>query len=180
MNTMIDVHVLTLPNDRQDWFKQCMASSQNQPIEVHVLAGVQGHIGKGRVNGFMAGKKPYVSLVDPDDIVTQNGFRDCLALLQEHPELHGAYTAEDQSYQDDFGVWRVKKADPMKGSLVHHLLVLRREVAEQYFMDLLDHPQYPETAMLNHMKRDGVNLGYTHSVGYVWRRYQKVFNYGKY
>ena len=94
--------------------------------------------------------------------------------------MHGAYTAEDQSYQDDFGVWRVKKADPMKGSLVHHLLVLRREVAEQYFMDLLDHPQYPETAMLNHMKRDGVNLGYTHSVGYVWRRYQKVFNYGKY
>lgn len=172
---MIDVHVLTLPNDRQDWFEQCMMSLRNQPIEVHVLAGVQGHIGKGRVNGFMAGNKPYVSLVDPDDIVTQNGFQDCLKLLQDQPRLDGAYTAEHQFYFSDEGQWTLKKAQPERGSAVHHLLVLKREVVMDYLSDLRFEPQYPETRMLAHMKKDGINLGYTGTVGYVWRRYKKRF-----
>jgi hypothetical protein len=64
-----------------------MASLRKQPITLHVLAGVKGHIGKGRYNGFQAGRHPYVSLVDPDDLVTKNGFRDCLELLQDCPDL---------------------------------------------------------------------------------------------
>jgi len=172
---VIDVHLLTLPNDRQDWFDQCMASLKHQPITLHVLAGVKGHIGKGRFNGFSIGEQPYVSLVDPDDIVTQNGFSDCIKLLQERPELDGAYTAEDQVYQDDLGIWRVQKAKPERGSHVHHLMVLKRDVVNQYLTDLLFESQYPEIRMLQHMKKDGVNLGYTGTVGYVWRRYQKRF-----
>jgi len=172
---MIDVHILTLPEDRQDWFEVCMASLRNQPIELHVLAGTKGHIGKGRATGFQVGEHPYVSLVDPDDWVTPNGFRDCIKLLNEHPEFHGAYTAEHQYYQDDSGVWTLKKADPKRGSRVHHLMVLKRDVVNQYLNDLLFEPQYPETRMLQHMQKDGIQLGYTGTVGYVWRRYQKRF-----
>ena len=173
---MIDVHLLTLPNDRQDWFDQCMASLQNQPITLHVLAGVKGHIGKGRFNGFQTGDHPYVSLVDPDDMVTPNGFTDCLNLLNSDPKLDGAYTAEHQYYFSDEGQWTIKPARPERGSAVHHLLVLRRSVVNQYLNDLLFDPQYPETRMLKHMKKDGINLGYTGTVGYVWRRYKKRFN----
>ena len=174
---MIDVHLLTLPNDRQDWFEQCMASLKNQPITLHVLAGVKGHIGKGRYNGFSVGEHPYVSLVDPDDWATPNGFSDCLKLLTERPELDGAYTAEHQCYLEDDGTWKLVKATPERGSPVHHLLVLKRSVIEQYASALLFEPQYPETAMLKKMQTDGINLGYTRSVGYVWRRYQKRFHH---
>lgn len=172
---MIDVHILTLPSDRQDWFEICIASLKEQPITLHVLSGTKGHIGKGRYHGFSFGQQPYVSFVDPDDLVTRNGFKDCLELLNKQPMLDGAYTAEDQCYKDNKGVWRVKKAKPEQGSPVHHLLVLKRSLVEQYASDLLFEAQYPETRMLQHMKSDGVNLGYTQSVGYVWRRYRKEF-----
>lgn len=172
---MIDVHLLTLPNDRQDWFDQCLCSLRQQPIALHVLPGVKGHIGQGRCRGFSVGTQPYVSLVDPDDLVTANGFRDCLRLLVQQPELDGVYTAEDQLYLDDDHHWKVKKAQPEQGSRVHHLLVLKRSVVEPYLTDLLMEEQYPETRMLLHMKQDGVDLGYTGTVGYVWRRYQKRF-----
>jgi hypothetical protein len=173
---MIDVHILTLPEDNQQWFEQCMASLRNQPIQLHVLAGTKGHIGQGRATGFGFGEQPYVSLVDPDDWVTPNGFHDCLKLLQSQPQLDGAYTAEHQVYFSDEGQWTLKKAQPELGSAVHHLLVLKREVVMDYLSDLRFEPQYPETRMLKHMKKDGINLGYTGTAGYVWRRYKKRFN----
>ena len=171
---MIDVHLLTLPEDRQDWFDQCIRSLQGQPITLHVLAGIRGHIGRARDAGFSIGTNPYVSLVDPDDWVTPNGFVDCLSLLKAFPELDGAYTAEDQCYQDRQG-WRIVRKDPQKGSRVHHLLVLKRSVYERYRDELLLEPQYPERRMVSHMARDGVKLGYTGTIGYCWRRYQKRF-----
>jgi len=82
----IDVHVLLLPDTNQEWWQQCQDSLRNEPINLHVVDGVTGHVGQGRAKGFALGTAPYVCRVDPDDLVLPGGFSACIEALDMHPE----------------------------------------------------------------------------------------------
>jgi hypothetical protein len=77
---MLDVHILTLPTSNREWFDQCVDSVMNAadragfPVDVHIVSGVLGHIGKGRAEGYALGHHPYVTFVDDDDFIICNAF----------------------------------------------------------------------------------------------------------
>ncbi len=49
----IDVHVLLLPDTNQEWWQQYQDSLRNEPINLHVVDGVAGHVGQGRAKGLL-------------------------------------------------------------------------------------------------------------------------------
>ena len=81
---MIDVHVLTHSGTRRDWLDQCLASLEDQPVVVHVVAGVEGSVGAGRAKGFALGSCEFVGYVDSDDYVLPGGYATSLAAMANH------------------------------------------------------------------------------------------------
>jgi len=79
---VLDCHVLMLP-DRDN--RLCLESVASERARVHLLDGIPGHIGKGRIKGYSLGDQPFVTYVDDDDMVTP-GLLDALHdYLEEHP-----------------------------------------------------------------------------------------------
>ena len=69
----IDVHLLTL-NEPAKWREACIASLTGAPIQLHILPGIPGRIGKARAAGYTQGILPLVSYVDPDDRYEASAF----------------------------------------------------------------------------------------------------------
>lgn len=128
---MLDVHILTLPTSNPEWFSACVdsvmeaAERAGYPVDVHIISGVLGHIGKGRADGYSHGHHAYVTCVDDDDYVLP------YALAQMRPHLcSGVYSAistpeyiERNGYRED-------------GKQRHHLIAYKRNV-------VIDHTQWP-------------------------------------
>lgn len=74
---MIDVHILTLPNDNPDWFAQCLESLRDEPITTHIVSGIPEDIGNARADAFRLGNSGYVSFVDPDQRLPICGYHRC-------------------------------------------------------------------------------------------------------
>lgn len=101
---MLDVHILTLPDTRRDWQEQCIASVNlaaslaGYPVHVHVVPGIEGHLGQSRAAGYAAGTAPWKCYADDDDYVLPRAFevlgrylgRDVAAIFpREHVEQNG-------------------------------------------------------------------------------------------
>ena len=87
---IVDTHVILLPDTHQQWWQDCRRSLTGEPIRLHVVEGVRGHIGKGRAEGFRRGDAPYISCVDPDDLAIPGAYAACIEALEQHPEACGA------------------------------------------------------------------------------------------
>ena len=90
----VDTHVILMPDTQRNWWEECRGSLEGESINLHIVKGVKGHIGKGRVEGFNRGTSPYISYVDPDDLVIKGAFQACIDVLDKTPEACGAYTSE--------------------------------------------------------------------------------------
>lgn len=124
---MIDVHILTMPNDNQDWFAQCLASLKEEPICVHQVPGKLEDIGNARADAFKLGNSEYVSFVDPDDYVLPGGFEQCYQQLEAHPEADAAYTFEYTA-----GIAGKYAVHQQPHEWAHHLVVFRRSAIEEH------------------------------------------------
>lgn len=77
---MLDVHILQSPDTRKDWSEQCMSSvrlaadNAGYDVNIHVLPGVPGHIGRARAKGYALGNSRWKTFVDDDDYVLPNAF----------------------------------------------------------------------------------------------------------
>jgi hypothetical protein len=153
---MLDVHVLTIPSYPAEFIAECEASIAAAverapfPVQVHVLAGEVGHIGRGRARGYALGTFPYVTCVDCDDYLLPDAFSNMADALKQYPSA--VFTPE-----------RVltSNGELTPGLDRHHLMVLKRE-------HLIDHatwPVYGDLAQLYAI--DGIQLD---EPGYVWRR----------
>lgn len=171
---MIDVHVLTLPNDRQDWFKQCMMSLKDEPVNVHILDGVVGNIGQARVNGFTQGDAKFVSYVDPDDYVLPGGFAAGIQALEENPSIPCAYT-----YEYRLGINESIRSYNSFHRAPHHLLMFRRELIERYFSELVMQKYTPEPWLLRQLGKDFGHraLWEITEPHYVWRLHDKSWTW---
>lgn len=89
----IDVHMLVLGTEREDWKAQALASIPREICNVHVVDGIRGHLGRARARGYRQGTCEYVSFVDPDDWVESDTFERCLEFLDNH-RVCGVVTEE--------------------------------------------------------------------------------------
>jgi hypothetical protein len=171
----IDVHVLLLPTTDPILWRECLQSLENEPVNIHVAEGVPGHIGKARYGGFSQGTSPYVSCVDPDDLVIPGAFAACLETLEAHPEACGVYTDELIIDHDGKvvkpGIWSQAPWNPLfqlEPKYLHHIYVMRRCFVEKYYLELLRWPSMPEFILKGLITAHGpwIHVG---RFGYKWR-----------
>lgn len=173
---MIDVHVITLPHERHEWFDKCVLSMDGEPITLHHVDGVQGNIGAGRAEGFSRGTHDLVSFVDPDDWVINRGFSVCLQYMKVHPNTACVYTRENIAYGDS-GVVTESGSDkylqhlgtPQEATEAHHLVVFRRAAIEPWITQLADYRFLPEP-FLKTMVLQTYGLDFLDFAGYMWRK----------
>lgn len=89
----IDVHMLVMGSEREDWMAKALASIPRDICNVHVTDGIKGDVGKARVKGYRLGTCEYVSFVDPDDWIEPGTFEKCLAYMEEK-NARGVVTEE--------------------------------------------------------------------------------------
>ncbi len=175
MSHDIDVHVLLLPSTNQEWWQECQESMQGEPVNLHLVDGVEGHIGKGRAKGFAEGTAPYVSCVDPDDLVMPGAFSACLEALDANPEACGAYTdellinAKDKVIKP--GVFSGMPWNPLlqlEPQYLHHVYVIRREFVQKYLLELRRWPGMAEFVLKGLLPAHGPWI-HVNRMGYKWR-----------
>lgn len=91
---MIDVHILTMPYENKQWLQDCLKSLETEPVVTHVVPGIKGNVCAARKQAFTMGEQPYVSSVDPDDLVLPGCFSSALELLENNPNVAGTYCFE--------------------------------------------------------------------------------------
>lgn len=172
----VDVHIITLPSTDKGMWRFCEESLFKEPINIHMVDGVIGNIAEGRVKGFSQGSSPYVSFVDPDDMIIPGAFEACIKTLEKHHEAVGVYT--DELIMDAHGITRCPgqysrfswSPVMMKHPIyVHHLLVMRRSIVEKYFDAMLRHPKIPEYVLRGMMIEHGPWV-HVDRYGYKWRK----------
>lgn len=174
-NTKIDVHVALLPTTDKVLWRECLESLKDEPINIHIVEGVPAHIGRARYGGFAKGTSPYVSCVDPDDLVIPGAFAACLETLAAHPEACGVYT--DELIIDRVGnvirpgIWSETPWNPLfqlEPKYLHHVYVMRRCYVEKYYLELLRWPSMPEFVLKGLITAHGPWI-HVNRFGYKWR-----------
>lgn len=174
---MIDVHILSHPTqDRSVNLMQLLVKlRRSDEINVHVVKGIKGHIGRGRLRGFLEGTSEYVTFIDDDDDVDVAVLESCEAILDANPEVSGVHTAELIAHK---GQTRIAKSSVEDGGILglkdihqmHHLVVIRRKAMNDYLYKLSAWPNYCEDSLYILMMMEGHKFMYTDQVGYTWNR----------
>lgn len=172
---MVDTHVILLPTTDQALWKACQDSLNAEPVNLHLIDGVDGHIGRGRAEGFKRGTSPYVSCVDPDDLVIPGAFTACLNALEKHPEACGAYTdelvidAEGRTIRK--GLWSGREWNPLlqiEPQYLHHIFVMRRKFVQQHLDELQLWPYLADFILKGLLAAHGPWI-HVNGFGYKWR-----------
>lgn len=173
----IDVHVLHLPGENQEWADQCARSLVDEPINVFNLDGIYGDIRQARYEGYKQGTAPYVSFVDPDDFVHPGAFQVCLDAIKG-TEYGGVYTTSYVDNEDGtkclihpYRQW-TPRLQYSNFCEIHQLAVMRRDLVLQIFeqfyneMPLVVYHEaytYMQLSMISNWKAVDFN-------GYTWRK----------
>lgn len=129
----LDVHILTLPDTRRDWQRQCIASVElaaslsSLAVNIHVVPGVPGHLGRARAAGYAAGSAPWKCYVDDDDYVLPSAFN----VLAPHLAAEWAAIFPRELIEQN---GRFHKHTQGR----HHLWPVRAEIAQAF-----DHEAWP-------------------------------------
>lgn len=161
---MLDVHILTLPNSRQGWLRQCVASAKaaaakaDYPVHIHVVAGIDGHLGKARAKGYSYGSAPWKCYIDDDDYVLPEAF----VVLGDHldKDLAAVFPRE---YVEQNG----KRHGGTTGR--HHLWPVRSDLALSFEHDKW--PSMPDEMLRRHAASDPRGVLDIDDVLYVHRVY---------
>ena len=92
---MISVHILVKRDKSSEYSKKlekCIDSLKNQPVDVNVCDHIDGLVGLARTKAIEQSISEWVSWVDPDDYVIDNGFSACWNMIQDNPDCSAVYT----------------------------------------------------------------------------------------
>ncbi len=175
MNNPVDVHVLLLTGTNRRWWKLCRESLRDEPINLHLVEGIPGHIGQGRAKGFALGKAPYVSSIDPDDLIVPGAFQACVDILENNPLACGAYTDEllidQQGRILKSGIWSGLDWNPLlqlEPRYLHNVCVMRRCFVERYLLELKRWPNMSDFVLKGLLAAHGPWI-HLNRFGYKWR-----------
>lgn len=90
---MLDVHILQHPQYRRWKVGRCLDSCFSDRAHVHLLEGYDGHIGRGRIEGFSRGQQPFVTYVDDDDMLVPGTLDFLVGLLEQTPHAALVYVS---------------------------------------------------------------------------------------
>lgn len=177
VESKIDVHVLRHP-DRPEWMlQQALVSLAVEPVNVHVLDAVVGHVGRARIAGFAQGSAEYVSFVDDDDAVEPGLFARALAVLEDNPELAGVFFPERRWGLDGQLAPVPASAVPYSPTALvampgrfHHGLFRRYAVARHLHL-MRDWSIYPEPVLFAAMAAHWPLQALPDGPRYLWRRH---------
>jgi hypothetical protein len=176
---MIDVHVIHLPGENQEWWKLCEKSLEDHPITLHHVDGYVGDIVRGRFEGFSKGTSDYVSFVDPDDIIKPGVFQKCLEEIT--PEVCGVYTLSEVVVDDrvvglmhPYRKWN-KELMLRSFTEVHQIAVMHREMINKILYEnkkLLENHSHNLSEILTYSllakEKPWKALDF---IGYQWRKH---------
>lgn len=181
----IDCHVLLQP-DRGRFSASCLGSLSGEPVNVHTMVGVRGHIGCGRMAGFALGGAPYVSFVDDDDAVIPGSFQACLTALESDPNAIGAFPDEIIIDEDGNTIgpgistgsdWSINRQITLM-PFVHHGVVMRRDAVTPLLPYLANWPTFPEQILFGLLAITGRWI-HIPQPGYQWRVHPGQASVGK-
>ena len=183
---LVDTHVILMSDSNEKWWDECQDSLAGEPVNIHVIEGVKGHIGKGRVKGFIEGKSPYVSCVDPDDLIIPGAFEKCIEALEDNPEACGAYTDEllidERGRTIRPGIWSGRDWNPLlqlEPQYLHHIYVMRRCFVAKHLTELGRWPHLAEFVLKGLLVNHGPWI-HVDSFGYKWRMHEEGQNHKGY
>ena len=175
MTNLIDVHILHLPDENQEWWNLCKESLKGHPINVHNLDGEMGDMYGGRCRGYNTGSAPYVSFVDPDDLVMPGSFRACADVLESGPEVSAICTNSEliNKHGEVRRKW-IKQNHPWipDRHYIHQLAVVRRSVINEA-IELAgklveEHDAYADYIIFGYVGMI-TSWNYLPIIGYQWR-----------
>lgn len=157
---MIDVHVITLPNDDKILFERCIDSLRDEPVTVHIIKGVVGDFSAGRISGLSSGTHRWVSWVDPDDYVIPGAYQRLLDIVGSNKF---AWAAEKVITTD---ATLCGSYHEYINNQPHHMMIIDRDLIN------FDHIKQSEPTLVDYWTRRLKSKGvFDPQVGYVWRSY---------
>lgn len=172
----VDVHIITMPSESQEWLSDCLNSLWNEPVNLYFIDGVEGHIGEGRYAGFTQGTSDYISFVDPDDLVNTGAFKKCIDVLDANSNLTGVGTAEAVLWGDDIvypqSTYSQSNPEYTYRSIMwlHHLVVMRRAHVEKHLHLFKNWSNWCETAFYLTLFDEGALFDFIETPEYFWRK----------
>lgn len=174
---MIDVHVIAHPiYDRSESRARLLEQLATEPVNVHVVEGVAGHIGKSRLRGFSQGAAPWCSYVDDDDRIEPGIFSEFLEAVEREPDLAGACTQERIRKKDgsfctsSFPRTYYDKRDLYR---IHHLPLFSRAAITPHLPALEHLPDGSEHSLWAYVLLDGGKVRHIPKVGYHWIKHEE-------
>ena len=171
----VDTHVLLLPDTNKKLWEKCHATLVDEPINLLITEGICGHIGKARAKGFLLGNSPYISFVDPDDLVVPGAFSACIKTLEANPTACGTFTDEILIDTEDKpirpGFFSGQPWNPLhmlEAQYMHHILVMKRDYVLKHLVELEKWPNLAEFIIKGLLTQYGPWI-HTDLVGYKWR-----------
>lgn len=163
---MIDVHILTLPDEDKTLLKECLKSLDEENISIHLVDGVEGHVGRGRAKAIQKGTNEWIGWVDSDDFIIPGAYNKMINQSKENPEIGFWWMNEE--------VWDLLPSDlyaPVnKYTSVrpHHIHIIHRDLIDY---DIIEGIKNDFGKILNKLS---INHGkHINETGYVWRQYNK-------
>lgn len=174
---LCDVHILTL-RGREQWLAHGLTSLKDEPVTLHLLPGIPGHIGRGRAKGFSLGSSEYLMSVDDDDWVEPGVIAKLLTLLAaQGPEVCGVF-AQDRVVDQrgrTLGVRTVPRRvdlerwEPGFARFPHRCVIYRRSAFDDECFRILNaHSNYAENR-LNAYLGSKYRFAHLPEIGYHWR-----------
>lgn len=138
----LDVHMAISSHTPRHWVNFAVRSVRRAamqapfPVWLHLVKGVDGHIGQARAHGFAQGRAPYVTFVDDDDYVLPHAFRALHEALLQNPDA--VFPRERILQNGKF----------LPGAQQHAMFVFKRE----HLIDFRDWPNYGEQAQIRKLQ----------------------------
>lgn len=154
----VDCHVLHC-HEPPEWIDAALASLAQEPVNVHLCAGIPGKLGLARARAFSSGSAEYVAWLDGDDEVMPGAFDAALAALDADPGVVSTY-CDIQLIGEPDGIGYKKASWSPWAQLwgiaeVHHLHVMRRAAVEACLEALERWDGYEEFVLMGLLAKAG-------------------------
>jgi hypothetical protein len=176
---LADCHMILMPETRRDWQQNCVDSAEREPLNLHYVWGVEGHIGLGRYEGFTHGTLPYVTFVDPDDRLEPGALELCVEALEENPQAAVAYPAEavmgptgQVHYERPLEWYQSQHGTRHETHAAHHGVVYRRGPVLKHLWACGRSHSIPEFS-LNRALYEHYEFIFVPVIGYTWRKHDR-------
>jgi hypothetical protein len=174
---LIDVHVVFTPGfDSEADRDRMLAQLADEPVNVHVIQGSKDSLNKSRISGYQSGAAPFVTYVDPDDMVQPGAFHKLMAAIHAFPDCQ-YFGGNEYVFEKNLRRFLPFRESPLLLNVLHHLQVMRRGLADTDLWNLYGKDSFvrgqDHLLYVNAIEKAG-EFVYLDIPLYDWRRFNPV------